>query len=236
LPGYILPAVPAASLLVAEYVRRHVSDDLKPGLPLILAHSIAAALPLIPALMIQYIVRFHRLPWGAAAYISIVVAVVIVVAMTLTLHSQLGLRMLRFVTLVPVVLAVVAVLRIGGPLLDETLTARPLAADINRVEAGLLPAAVFHVPREIEYGLAFYRNQLISSYDRGEVPAGAHLLVAPQTLDPENPPPFLEDRRVSLLGTYDPRHLGYFWVSAPGAQPGHNMESMPGMGSMHHDH
>lgn len=235
LPGYILPSLPAGTLLVAEYVRRHVTGNLRPGLPLIVVHSIAATLPLVPALMIQYIIRFDRLPWGAAAYVSAVVAMVIVIAMALTLHSHLGLRMLRFVTLVPVVLSVAAVLKIGGPLLDETLTARPLAADISRVEAGLLPAAVFHVPREIEYGLAFYRNQVISSYDRGEIPAGAHLLVAPDTLDPENPPAFLQGRRVSQLGTYDPRHLQYFWVSAPSAQPGHNMESMPGMSGMHHD-
>jgi 4-amino-4-deoxy-L-arabinose transferase-like glycosyltransferase len=236
LPGYILPAIPAATVLVAEYVRRHVTAEIAARLPLILVHSIVASLPLIPALMIQYVVRFHRLPWGAAAYVSIVVALVIVVAMTLTLYSQLGLRMLRFVTLVPVVLAVAAVLKIGGPVLDERLTARPLAVDINWVEAGLLPAAVYHIPRELEYGLAFYRNQIINNYDRGEIPAGPHLLVAPDGFDPENPPAFLESRRVSLLGTYDPQHVQYFWVSGPGAQPGQNMESMPGMSGMHHKH
>ena len=37
--------------------------------------------------------------------------------------------MLRFVTLVPVVLVVGAVLKIGGTKLDETLSARPLARD-----------------------------------------------------------------------------------------------------------
>lgn len=236
LPGYILPAIAAATVVVAEYVRRHVTAEIRAGLPLIVVHSIAASVPLIPALMIQYVVRFHRLPWGAAAYVSIIVAFVIVVAMTLTLYSQLGLRMLRFVTLVPVVLAVAAVLKIGGPVLDEKLTARPLAADINRVEAGLLPAAVYHIPRELEYGLAFYRNQVINNYDRGEIPAGAHLLVAPDGFDPENLPSFLDGRRVSLLGTYDPQHVQYFWVSAPGTQPGHNMESMPGMSGMHHKH
>jgi hypothetical protein len=181
--------------------------------------------------MIQYILRFHRLPWGPALYVSTVVALVILVAMVLTLHSSLGVRMLRFVTLIPVVLTVAAVLKIGGAMLDERLTARPLASDINRVEAGLLPAAVYHVPREIEYGLAFYRNQPIDNYDRGEVPAGAHLLVAPDGLDPENPPSFLNGRRVSLLGTYEPGHLQYFWVSAPGAKTAGDMDDMK---DMHH--
>ena len=227
LPGYILPALPAGVLLVTEYVRRHVLESLRPGLTLVVLHSVVASLPLIPALMLQYILRFHRLPWGAALYVSTVVVLVIVIAMIMTLQSQLGLRMLRFVTLVPVVLTVAAVLRIGGVVLDQTLTARPLASDINRVEAGLLPAAVYHTRREIEYGLAFYRNQEISNYDRGEVPAGAHLLVAPDGFDPENPPASIADRRVSLLGTYDPQHVQYFWVSAPVAEPKSNMSDMP---------
>ncbi len=236
LPGYILPAIPAAPLLVANYLRRHVLDDIRPSLGLIISHCAMAALPLIPALMIQYILRFHRLPWGAGVYVSSIVALVIVVAMAFTLCSQLGLRMLRFVTLVPVVLAVAAVLKIGGTMLDEKLTTRPLASDINRVEAGLLPAAVYHTPREIEYGLAFYRNQVIDNYDRGEVPPGAHVLVAPDWFDPENPPVFLQRRRVSLLGTYDPQHLQYFWVSAPLPKSQSDMHGMPGMENMpHHD-
>ena len=229
LPGYILPAIPAGALLVASYVRRHVIDSVRPSLGVIIGHCVVATLPLIPALMIQYILRFHRLPWGPALYVSSVVALVIVVAMALTLHSQLGLRMLRFVTLVPVVLTVAAVLKIGGTMLDEKLTARPLASDIYRVEAGLLPAAVYHIPREVEYGLAFYRNQVIDNYNRGEVPAGAHILVAPDGFDPENPPAFLQNRRVSLLGTYDPQHLQYFWVSAPLPKSDSDMQDMPDM-------
>jgi len=31
LPGYILPALPAGTLLVAEYLRRHVEDDEQPS-------------------------------------------------------------------------------------------------------------------------------------------------------------------------------------------------------------
>ncbi len=232
LPGYILPAIPAATVLVANYLRRHVTENVLPGRGLIIAHSVIAALPLIPALMIQYIIRFHRLPWGPGLYVSSVVAFVIMVAMTLTLRSQLGLRMLRFVTLVPVVLAIAAVLKIGGTMLDEKLTARPLAQDVNRVEAGLLPAAVYHIPREVEYGLAFYRNQVIDNYDWGQVPPGAHVLIARDSFDPENPPAILQDRRVSLLGTYAPQHLQYFWVSAPLPKSDSGMQDMPGMKGM----
>ena len=110
------------------------------------------------------------------------------------------------------VLTVTATLKFGGPILDQTLTARPLSADIARVEAGLLPAAVFHVSREIEYGLAFYRNQTISNYDKGEIPTAAHLLIAPEGKQVEVAG-VVKGRRLSLLGTYQAQHLEYYWVS-----------------------
>ena len=51
-----------------------------------------------------------------------------------TLRGQLNLRVLRFVTLVPVVLAIAAVLRLGAPALDATLSARPLSQEVSRVD------------------------------------------------------------------------------------------------------
>jgi hypothetical protein len=176
-------------------------------------HSVAAAAPLVPALLIQFFILQQRLPGGVPLIFASSVAAIIAMGLILTLHSSLGLRMLRFVTLVPVVLVVAAVLKIGGVKLDETITARPLAADIARVESGLLPAAVFQVPREVEYGLAFYRNQAIRNYDRGEIPSLAHLVVAPEGKQRQLAAA-VPGRRVSLLGTYPPQHLEYYWVAA----------------------
>lgn len=227
LPGYILPVVPAGTLLVAEYIRRHIVEDLRPSWLVVVLHSLVAAAPMVPALMIQYILVQHRLLAGPALWISCLAAFVIALAMAVTLRSILGLRMLRLVTLVPVILVVAAVLRIGGRKLDESLSARPLASEINRVEQGLLQPTVFHVPREVEYGLAFYRNQVIESYDRGEIPPQAHLLVSTQGSDTDIHK-LLGNRRVSLLGTYPPQNLEYFWVAAANF-PGHDMEHMEGM-------
>jgi hypothetical protein len=72
---------------------------------------------------------------------------------------------------------------------------------------------VFQVPREVEYGLAFYRNQAISNYGRGEIPTGAHLVVAPEGKQAQLAA-VVHGRRVSLLGTYPPQHLEYYWVAA----------------------
>jgi 4-amino-4-deoxy-L-arabinose transferase-like glycosyltransferase len=212
LPGYILPALPAGTLLVAEHVRSHLSDNDRPGIVLVALHALIAVAPMVPALMIQYIVLQHRLPWSKASAISFAFAFVLAIGIAMTLRAQVGPQALRFVTLVPLVLAVAAVLRLGAPVLDSTLSARPLAAEINRLEMKTLPLAVFRVSRETEYGLAFYRNQAIAGYDRGEIPGGEHLLVAPEGLQTEIARQ-VAGRRVSYLGSFAPQGLDYYWVA-----------------------
>ncbi len=63
-------------------------------------------------------------------------------------------------------------------LLDRSYSARPLADRL----AGLAPpnetVAVFRVRRDVEYGLAFYRNHQVANYEETGVPDEEHLLVA----------------------------------------------------------
>jgi 4-amino-4-deoxy-L-arabinose transferase-like glycosyltransferase len=221
LPGYIVPALPAGTLLLAEYVRRSVTDDESPSAFLTVLHSICAVTPIVPALMIQYIVLQHRLPWGKAAAISFTFAAVLAVGIAITLRTKLGFGALRFITLVPVVLAVAALLRLGAPALDGTLSVRPLANEITHLENKSLPLAVSGVSRETEYGLAFYRNQVIDRYELGQVPTGEHLLVAPEGSQAAIAKQ-IAGRRVSYLGSFAPQGLDYYWVSTAGmGQSGH---------------
>jgi 4-amino-4-deoxy-L-arabinose transferase-like glycosyltransferase len=213
LPGYVLPVLPAGTLLVAEYMRHHLADAERPGIALVVLHSVVAAAPMVPALMIQYIVLQHRLPWGKAATISLAFGFVLAIGIAATLRTQFGLSAVRFVTLVPVVLTVAAVLRLGAPALDSNLSARPLANEISHLEMKPLPLAVFHVSREVEYGLAFYRNQTIAGYERGEMPVGEHLLVAPEGMERQIALQVV-DRRVSYLGSFAAQGLNYYWVAA----------------------
>lgn len=220
LPGYIVPALPAGTLLLAEYIRRHATDDENPSIVLIVLHSLAAAAPIIPAMMIQYIVLQHRLPWGKVGPIQFALAAVLAIGIAVTLRTRLRLGALRFVTLIPVLLAVWALLG-DASVLDNTLSVRPLANEISRLSNKPLPLAVDRVSRETEYGLAFYRNQIINRYELGQVPAGEHLLVAPegsQTAIAKE----VAGRRVSYLGSFAPRGLDYYWVSAAGmSESGH---------------
>jgi len=213
LPGYIVPALPAGTLLLAEYGRRRVANRESPSSFLIVLHAITAAAPLVPALMIQYLVLQHRLPWGRGAEISVTFAAVLAIGIALTLRTKLGFGALRFITLIPVVLAVAALLRLGAPALDSMLSVRPVANEISHLESKPLPLAVAGVSRETEFGLAFYRNQIIDRYESGEIPADEHLVVAPegsQTAIAKQ----VAGRRVSYLGSFAPQGLDYYWVSA----------------------
>jgi hypothetical protein len=133
--------------------------------------------------------------------------------------------MLRFVTVIPVLLTVGIVLRLGSVSLDQTLSARPLAVEIAGMETHPLHLAVYHVRRELEYGLTFYRNQLTFNYDWGSVPPEEHLLVAPENSQPEIAK-LVAGRRVSYLGHYAPQHVDYYWVAAAGT-------GSTGIGSTH---
>jgi len=148
--------------------------------------------------------------------VALAVAFVLSAGIALTVVRKGGLRMLRFVTLIPVVLAVGAVLRLGSVALDQTLSARPLALELAGMETRRLPLAVYHVRRELEYGLTFYRNQLTFNYDWGRVPVEEHLLVAPENSQVEIGK-LVAGRRVSYLGHYAAQHVDYYWVAAAGA-------------------
>jgi 4-amino-4-deoxy-L-arabinose transferase-like glycosyltransferase len=220
LPGYILPAIPAGAVLLADYLLQHFEHEKGRDVSkwLVVLHSLVAAGPIIPAVLIVYIVTQRRLPAGQPMLAALVIAFALCAAIALTLASRLQLHMLRFVTLIPVVLSVAAVLKLGSTAIDQTLSARPLAVAIAGVETRQLPLAVYGVPREMEYGLTFYRNQKTARYERGGIPLEEHLLVAPATWK-ANVAERAVGRRVLLLGHYAPQDVDYYWIAAASAKP-----------------
>jgi len=215
LPGYIVPSVPAGALLVAEYVRREILATHKAGMWQISVHAVLASLILIPAMMVHYILLQQRIPWNRAA-VPVAIASVCSLVIALTLRKS-GLRMLRFMTLIPLVLAFGVVIRAGSPLLDISLSARPVISEIAKLKPDLLNqvdpvnAAVFEAPRETEYGLAFYLNRHISRYERHEVPSSEHVVIAPSGSQAvvQNSVP---GRRVAYLGSFKAQRLDCFSV------------------------
>lgn len=217
LPGYILPAIPAAAVLLGDYLLRH--SEKPQALPkwLVVLHALLASAPSVPAVLIGYAVTQHRLPGGRPMFIAVAIAFVLCLGIAVTLVRG-NLRMLRFVTLVPVVLTVAAVLKLGTGAVDLKLSARPLAIELASVETKQLPIAVYGVQRELEYGLSFYRNQPVQHYESGSIPAGEHLLVAPTTWM-HNVIQETAGRHVTRLGHYAPQGVDYYYVGAARSKP-----------------
>ena len=222
LPAYILPAVPAAAMLLADYLQRVSVAGKRPRTAWLLLHAAMAGGVMGPALLVAYI-AVGQAATRQALVIAVVVSAAMFAAILITLARR-GVGAARFVTLVPVILGVALLLRLGSPAIDRTQSARPVAQELAAMETKPLPLAVFNATRETEYGLAFYRNQVISNYNRGEIPAGQHLVVA-RAGSLEQLKTLLPERRISQLGGFPSERLEYFWVSAPGmAMPGMQMK------------
>jgi 4-amino-4-deoxy-L-arabinose transferase-like glycosyltransferase len=212
LPGYILPAVPAGVVLLSDYLRQQLEQQSPLPKWIAILHALITCAPILPSVLVSYIITEHRLPAGRPLWIALAIALVLTIGIALTLVS-LQWRMARFVTLIPVVLAVAAVLKLGTTAIDQKLSTRPVAVELASMETHKLPLAVCGVSREVEYGLEFYRDQTISRYETGNIPATEHLLVAPPDWKP-NVTEWTRGRRISLLGHYAPQNLDYYWIAA----------------------
>jgi 4-amino-4-deoxy-L-arabinose transferase-like glycosyltransferase len=212
LPGYVLPIIPAVAILITRFISAQSSEKIPGWLQFLLSagHALLGGALVFAALVVQYLVLEHRVPWDAAA-IPLTVSVVVAVGI-LVLLVKSDLRALRLATLVPTILALAIAMRVGALPLDETLSARPISTELANLDSHHLPVAVFLAPRETEFGLAFYRNQIISNYQMRQIPPGEHIVVAAQgfqkSIEKES------GRKVSYLGNFPPQKLEYFYVAA----------------------
>jgi hypothetical protein len=72
---------------------------------------------------------------------------------------------------------------------------------------------VYNARRELRYGLVFYRNQKVSSYNEKDIPFSEHLLIAKAGSRAEFEP-LLKGRQVARIGQFPAQHVEYFLVSA----------------------
>jgi 4-amino-4-deoxy-L-arabinose transferase-like glycosyltransferase len=209
LPGYILPAVPACTILAAHWVSRR---ERLAWAVVIAQGALSGALLAVALLCPSWLVYRHKIP-GEARWLALGIGALVFLA-TVGVLVRKGVAALRLVVLTPVIVGLAFLLRIGGPAIDNPLSARPIAREITQMEGRPVEVAVFKASRETEYGLAFYRNQAIRRYERDEVPAEDHLVVVPEAYADE----FVNavrPRRASRLGGFTPQRLEFFWVSTP---------------------
>ena len=214
LPGYILPAVPAGTILLADFIFRREQDAVKPAIWTVPLHALISAAMLIAA----FIVPFKLLKLGLPRNVIIVaaaLAIATIIMLWFTLQNQ-GYRVLRFATLVPVIIAFSLTLRGTAPMINFLLSERLVQASLQRTEIGRIPdIAVYDVPPAVEYGLAFYRNHPVASYERNEIPAGDHIVVAASGTKAELEYR-LPGRKVIHFGGFQPQHLDFYLISAAG--------------------
>jgi 4-amino-4-deoxy-L-arabinose transferase-like glycosyltransferase len=212
LPGYVLPVIPAGAILVTRFICAQSSQKVSMWLRVLVSagHALVVAALFFAALVVQYLVLEHHVLWRAASVPLTLSAVLAIAIFVLLIKSDL--HLLRVATLVPTILALAIALRFGALPLDETLSARPVANELATLDPHHLPVAVFLGSRETEFGLAFYRNQVISNYQMRQIPPDEHIVVAAQgfqrSIAKES------GRKVTYLGNFAPQKLEYFYVSA----------------------
>jgi len=211
LPGYILPAVPAGALLVAEYLAER-QGNIARWPPLFAAvHGMLCGLLVFAALSAASIALNHRLVGGSGTFIAAAISAVVALGIAATLVSRAGRRMLRPVTLFAVVVGVAAVIRFAGPAIDATQSARPIAEIIQAFSREPVPIAIYKVSRQQEYGLEFYLNRPVQPYETGGIPSGAHIVVAGQGTQAKVAQ-MVAGRRVSYLTSIPAQKLDLYWV------------------------
>ncbi len=106
-------------------------------------------------------------------------------------------------------------------LLDRSYSARPLADRLLEFAPGNETVAVFRVRRDMEYGLAFYRNHEVVNYEENGVPDEQHLLVTRVTgrngVDLHTPAAleeYLEGRHYEMLFAWPEQGLEVYLVGS----------------------
>jgi 4-amino-4-deoxy-L-arabinose transferase-like glycosyltransferase len=213
LPGYILPSIPAATLLVTEFLRKCVSGNTKLASWMVGVHAVLCGSLVFGGLAAPGIQLHHTLVAGFGSYVPGVVAVLVMIAVAAALR-RMGLPMLRPATMIPIVIGVGALLKFASPAVDATQSARPVAQSIQSFSHEPVPVALFHTNRQLEYGLEFYLNRPAERYESRHVPEDGHVLVTAQNSASQFGPLVL-GRKVSFLTNIPAQKLDLYWV-APG--------------------
>lgn len=215
LPGYILPAIPPAAVLTADYLHRR---QVIPRLQLAL-HSLLCGVLLAGALLAPWIMLRQPVPEATRIIIALTTGVIAVLVLVMVRRS--GLRLLRFATLVPVVLAVAFLLRPAAAVVDNVLSARTVNLRLKQLGLKDAPVAVFNVRRDLAYGLNFYRSQPVTYYERegprdlpSGIPSQEHVVIAREGSG-QAVQAVAGPRQVTRLGDFPPQHLEFFLVSNP---------------------
>jgi len=211
LPGYILPSLPPLTILTGDYLNRIRPGGLKPWLMWMHA-GLCAVMVFVLTLSPQHM-RYETLVPSAGWLLAATGAALLTVALIVVLIRRYSISAVRNATLVPVIAMQVFLLGFHGRELDLNYSARPLSQEMAKRAPAVRTVAVEGVRRDIVYGLAFYRNAPMVSYDGEGVPPGEHLLVI-RGADTPNLDHWLAGRFYEPLFLYEEQGLAVYRVAA----------------------
>ncbi len=175
LPGYILPSIPPITILIGDYLNRNRRTGF-PGWLLGVHAALCGVLVFVLVLAPQHMKYETLVPTAAWLFGAAASAGLMALAVVLIIRRW-GISKVLYATLLPVLSLMVFLLGFYGRELDRNYSARPLAQSLQSLAPDVHSLAVFHVRRDMDYGLAFYRNQPTIHYSLDGVPKEEHLLV-----------------------------------------------------------
>ncbi len=211
LPGYILPSMPAAALLVTEYLAARRERETKISLPLALTHGFFCGLLIFAALSAASVAITRHLTLGQGTYVAAAIAAVFAIGISAALVTRSGLRLLTRFSAFAVVASVFVAIWQAAPVIEATQSSRPVAEAIQSFSRERVPVALYHVSRVQQYGLDFYLNRPTQQYDDGKIPGEEHLLVTHPNTQPEFRV-LIPGRKVSYLASIPAQKLDLYWV------------------------
>jgi 4-amino-4-deoxy-L-arabinose transferase-like glycosyltransferase len=191
LPGYILPSIPPITILTGDYLFRR----RRPGLNRweLIGHAALCAVMSVFGLLLPWFVSRHSSDMPPTRVLAVaLLASAGAALLIIVVVKGYGVARLRLATL-GILMVLMLYLYGVGPffglpavpetkraihLLDRSYSTRPLAQRLALLAPPNETVAVFRVRRDVEYGLAFYRNHEVVNYENTGVPDEEHLLVA----------------------------------------------------------
>ena len=211
LPGYILPSIPPLTILTGDYLYRVRRTGLNPWL--LYAHATLCAILVFVLILAPQHMKYETLvpsrTWLAVAALCALITAALVIFTV----RRFGLARVRSITLVPVCAMLIFLLGFHGHELDVNYSARPLAQQIALQAPDEKTVAVLNVKRDMDYGLAFYRNQEPTHYDRDGVPPQEHILIT-RSNNQEGLDRYLAGRIYEPLFLYETQGLAVYKVLA----------------------
>ena len=211
LPGYILPSIPPLTILTGDYLYRRRRSGLKAWI--LYAHAALCAVLVFVLVLAPQHMKYETLVPSRSWLLIASLAAILTAALVIVVVRRFGIAQVRNITLVPVCAMLIFLLGFWGHELDLNYSARPLAREIARLAPSEKTLAVYNVKRDMDYGLAFYRNQQPTHYDRDGVPPGEHILVL-RANDQPALDRFLPGRIYEPLLLYDTQGLAVYKVYA----------------------